>query len=159
MRAPIGGRAINHTPPYAPTATQSIADASPASRNPVNTGRQHAAERHGGAVTRLAQATARSVRARQWMVCQSPPRAPPGEGRRAALKALWLENRPDLARCPPLDRLRRSQNAPSVQKVNVSGGMFPNCQREVGAVVHTSSTRDRPPVEAPATDSQQQLAE
>lgn len=71
MRPPAGGRAINHAPPYAPTATQSIAGASSASRNPVNTGRQHAAERHGAAVTRCAQATAHSVRARQWMVARS----------------------------------------------------------------------------------------
>jgi hypothetical protein len=60
------------------------------------------------------------------MGCPALPRAPPGEGRSGAQSFIPGEVVLDLTRCPPLDRLRRSQDAPSVQKVNVSRKMFPN---------------------------------
>jgi hypothetical protein len=38
VRAPIGGRAINHTPPYAPTAMESTAGAISPPPKPIDTG-------------------------------------------------------------------------------------------------------------------------
>jgi hypothetical protein len=41
VRAPIGGRAINHTPPYAPTATEYTARAIPSVTKPSKHGPRH----------------------------------------------------------------------------------------------------------------------
>ena len=74
--------------------------------------------RIGAAVTRWGEATARSSRARQWVAARFSLEHRPERD---------VKRRSKLCRaCPPLDRLRRSQDAPSVQKVNVSRTMFPN---------------------------------
>jgi len=67
-----------------------------------------AAERHGADVTRFAQATAHSVRARQWVVARLPLERRQERDRGAALKALQLGMREGNERVIKKERRLRS---------------------------------------------------